>query len=78
MNSNSANKDLNTLKIKLTGPRFANSGDNVTLIGKLEGLNDDQITDARFTQESGPNVSYSTCERNNPICTISSYYVCDA
>jgi len=72
VNSSEITNEAIAPEVKLTGPRSASPGENVTLIGNLIGMAPDQIDGVRFSQESGMNVSYSECIRGNLQCSYPS------
>lgn len=65
------NESAEYASVKLTGPSSAGPGKNVTLIGELEGLEEDKVVSARFVQVGGANVSFSECARGS-TCTFPS------
>jgi hypothetical protein len=65
------NESAENAAVKLTGPSSAGPGTNVTLLGELEGLEEDKIVSARFVQVGGVNVSFSECARGS-TCTFPS------
>ena len=65
------NESAENAAVKLTGPSSAGPGTNVTLLGELEGLEEDKVVSARFVQVGGANVSFSECARGS-TCTFPS------
>lgn len=65
------NESAEYAAVKLTGPSSAGPGKNGTLLGELEGLEEDKIVSARFVQVGGVNVSFSECARGS-TCTFPS------
>jgi hypothetical protein len=61
-----------TPEVDLAGPSEADPGQEVTLIGKLNGLEESQLVESKFSQVSGPYIYYKECTSNDPQCTYPS------
>ena len=46
-------------------------GETVTLVGELQGIDENQISDPIFTQSKGPHVNPTNCDLNSD-CTYPS------